>query len=50
MKHDPARTARHRAIFSGMLGSSLKRVFVPEPTDRFDELLRALDAWDRENA
>jgi hypothetical protein len=33
-----------------MLGSSLKRVFVPETTDRFDELLRALDARDRENA
>ena len=46
MEHDPARTAKHRAIFSGMLSSSLKCVFVTEPTDRFDALLRALDERD----
>ena len=48
MDHDPARMARHRAIISGMLASSLKQVFVPEPTDRFDALIRALDEVDRD--
>jgi hypothetical protein len=41
---------RHRAVVSGMLASSLKRVFTPEPTDRFDALLRALDDRDRAGA
>lgn len=47
MHQDSTRAAPHRELIADMLATSLKRVFTPEPTDRFDSLLRALDERDR---